>query len=71
MEKGGDGMITYGLEKADDNTFTYWNASIIGPNVSKFLKIRKGFMNLNLFVVKTILISHRKLSLSPKSMLLV
>jgi ubiquitin-conjugating enzyme E2 variant len=41
MEKGGSGFYTYGLEKgkiylfillADDNTFTYWNASIIGPN---------------------------------------
>ena len=39
MEKGGEGFYTYGLEKrkihitlADDNTFTYWNASIIGPN---------------------------------------
>jgi ubiquitin-conjugating enzyme E2 variant len=39
MEKGGEGFVTYGLEKgkyflnsADDNTFTYWNASIIGPN---------------------------------------
>jgi ubiquitin-conjugating enzyme E2 variant len=39
MEKGGESFFTYGLEKgnnklilADDNTFTYWNASIIGPN---------------------------------------
>lgn len=49
LDKGGSGLITYGLEKrkisnkfpdnlswfinlADDNTFTYWNASIIGSN---------------------------------------
>ncbi len=39
LDKGGCGLITYGLEKcnffiilADDNTFTNWNASIIGPN---------------------------------------
>ena len=32
LEKEGDGIISYGLEKADDNTFTNWNGSILAPN---------------------------------------
>jgi ubiquitin-conjugating enzyme E2 variant len=32
LEKVPSGLVTYGLEKQDDNTFTYWYGSIIGPN---------------------------------------
>lgn len=31
-EKGiGDGMISYGLDSAEDMSMTYWNGTIIGP----------------------------------------
>lgn len=31
-EKGiGDGMVSYGLNAADDMTMTYWNGTILGP----------------------------------------
>ena len=26
-----DPLVSYGLEKGDDKTFTYWNGTIIGP----------------------------------------
>ena len=28
-EKEGDGLVTYGLKDPNDNTFTYWNGSIL------------------------------------------
>lgn len=32
LEKEGDGLVSYGLETPDDNTFTNWNGSILAPN---------------------------------------
>ena len=32
LEKEGDGLVSYGLENPDDNTFTNWNGSILAPN---------------------------------------
>ena len=32
LEKEGDGLVSYGLETPDDNTFTNWNGSILVPN---------------------------------------
>jgi ubiquitin-conjugating enzyme E2 variant len=49
-EKGhlSDSSVSYGLDKGDDKSFTYWNGSIIGPpgtnfdNRIYFLTIRCG-----------------------------
>ena len=37
-EKGNlsDGSISYGLDKGDDQTFTNWNGTIIGPANTNF-----------------------------------
>ena len=32
LEKEGNGIVTYGLEDPEDNTFTNWNGSILAPN---------------------------------------
>ena len=31
LEKEGNGIVTYGLEDPEDNTFTNWNGSILAP----------------------------------------
>ena len=32
LEKEGDGIVSYGLENPEDNTFTNWNGSILANN---------------------------------------
>jgi ubiquitin-conjugating enzyme E2 variant len=40
LEKGekalGDQSVSYGLDKGDDQTFTYWNGTIVGPQNTNF-----------------------------------
>eukprot|EP00352_Strombidinopsis_acuminata_P009151 CAMPEP_0176364106 /NCGR_PEP_ID=MMETSP0126-20121128/19564_1 /TAXON_ID=141414 ORGANISM="Strombidinopsis acuminatum, Strain SPMC142" /NCGR_SAMPLE_ID=MMETSP0126 /ASSEMBLY_ACC=CAM_ASM_000229 /LENGTH=136 /DNA_ID=CAMNT_0017720627 /DNA_START=39 /DNA_END=449 /DNA_ORIENTATION=+ len=36
-EKGlGDQSVSYGLDKGDDQTFTFWNGTIVGPANTNF-----------------------------------
>jgi ubiquitin-conjugating enzyme E2 variant len=36
-EKGlGDQSVSYGLDKGDDQTFTMWNGTIVGPPSTNF-----------------------------------
>jgi len=43
LEKEGDGIVSYGLEDPEDNTFTNWNGSILANNAILYeLKIVCG-----------------------------
>ena len=35
-EKGAGSAVSYGLDKGDDQTFTNWNGTIIGPQGTNF-----------------------------------